>query len=103
MMTLFQFVVGNTQFNNPVETNFKLSETSFGGLVSVILTYTLQIMGFLLLIWMAWGIFQYIFAGGNKDNIKKARGRITWAIIGFIFTLLAYSISGWLQALATKQ
>ncbi len=45
--------------------------------------------------WLVWGVFEYIFAGGDKNGIASARKRITWAIFGLIFVLLAYLIAQW--------
>ena len=48
---------------------------------------------FVALFWLAWGIFEYIFAGGNKEKLASARKRMTWAIVGLIFVLLAFLIA----------
>jgi len=38
------------------------------------------------------GGYMWIVSGGNPDNIKKAQGTITWAIIGFVFIFLARAL-----------
>lgn len=93
---------------NPVQawkgvTNFSLKQTDLGGLVSSFLAIAIMLSGLLMFIWLGWGIFQYLFAGGNKENLKKAQSRITWAIVGFIFIILAYSISGFIVAIAKSK
>lgn len=34
--------------------------------------------------------FQWITSGGEKENVAKARGRLTWAIIGLVLLSLAF-------------
>lgn len=48
---------------------------------------------FMAFIWLVWGAFSYIMAQGQKENLAKARARITWAIIGLMVVLLAYFIA----------
>lgn len=57
------------------------------------------IAGALLIIWLVWGVFQYIFAGGDKEKLAGARKRLTWAIVGFIIIVLAFSVSQFAQGL----
>lgn len=39
-----------------------------------------------------WGAVQWIFSGGDKEGISKARGRITHALIGLIVLALSFVI-----------
>lgn len=55
------------------------------------------ISGFLMLIWLVWGVLQYIFAGGDKEGLAKARSRITWAIVGFLLVVIAFAVSQYAQ------
>ncbi len=72
-----------------------------GDILSSGLNVAFTVAGFLMFIWMAVGIFQYIFAGGNKEKLAKARSRISWAIIGFIFVILSFTLSKYLQEVVT--
>lgn len=38
------------------------------------------------------GGYMWIVSGGNPDNIKKAQGTMTWAVIGFVFIFLAKAV-----------
>ncbi len=66
--------------------------TSLGNLISKLYAIIIPIAGFLLLFWLAWGVFEYLFAGGDKDKLARAQRRLTWAIIGFVILILAYTI-----------
>lgn len=48
---------------------------------------------FVALFWLTWGVFEYIFAGGDKEKLSSARGRLTWAIIGLMFVLMAFLVA----------
>lgn len=43
--------------------------------------------------WLIWGAFAYIMAQGKKEDLAKARARITWALLGLIFIFLAFLIA----------
>jgi hypothetical protein len=86
---------GGTQIDNPEGFNQSLNST--GALVGGILNIIFMIAGFLLLIWIIWGVLQYILAGGNKEGLARARARIQWAIMGFIFVILAFFLSGYVK------
>lgn len=76
---------------------FDLNRIGLGELVSMFLNIGFFIAGFLLLAWFGWGVFQYIFAGGNKENLAKARARIQWAIIGFLIVVISFAVSQYVQ------
>lgn len=62
-------------------------------LVSAILQLGIYVAFVLAMSWLAWGVFQYIVAGGNKENLARARARITWAIVGLVIVLITWSLS----------
>jgi hypothetical protein len=70
-----------------------------GSLLSNGLNVAFTIAGFLMLIWLAWGVMHYIFAGGNKQSLDHAKKRITWSIAGFIIIVLAFMISQYTQTI----
>lgn len=74
-----------------------VEKATLGGFLSPLLNVVLLIASVLMFVWMVWGIFEYIFAGGDKEKLGKARSRITWAIIGFIIVLLAFTISQYIR------
>lgn len=74
---------------SPVANKF----TNLGGVVSGLLEITFMLAFFLAFFWLVWGAFQYIFSGGNKENLAKARGRITWAIVGLLLVSIAFLVA----------
>lgn len=66
---------------------------TLGDLVSGLLNIVFYIAVFLAFYYLVWGALSYIMAQGKKENLAKARARITWAIIGLMITLLAFFIA----------
>lgn len=66
---------------------------TLGDLISGLLNIAFMVAFFLAFFWMVWGAFHYIFAGGNKEELAKARSRITWAIVGLIILALSFAIA----------
>lgn len=64
-----------------------------GSMLTPLLNVAFYAAAFLAFYYLVWGAFLYITAQGNKENLAKARARITWAIIGLMVVLLAYFIA----------
>lgn len=74
-----------------------------GDLASGLLEIAIFIAGFLLALWLTWGVFKYLTAEGNKEELVKARNHMRWALVGFIVVLLAYSASRYVQNIIPTQ
>ena len=72
--------------------NMDLRSQTIGGLISQVFPYIFAIAGFALLIMLIFGGYQYMMSEGDPKMAAAARGRITWAIIGFIVIFAAYWI-----------
>lgn len=77
----------------------ELSGASLGSLISQFTSLALMIAGVLMFIWFIWGVFEYIFAGGNKDSLGKARKRMTWAIVGFLIFTISFAVSQYVSTI----
>ncbi|MBI4040143.1 hypothetical protein HY389_02205 [Candidatus Daviesbacteria bacterium] len=67
--------------------------SSLGDLISGLARVGLYITLVLMIAWLVWGIFDYLFASGDKESLGKARARITHAIIGFLIVTLAFALT----------
>lgn len=79
----------NDIFNANPTPQFK----NLNGVLSGLLNIAFYIAIFLAFIYLVWGAFAYIMAQGKKEDLAKARARLSWAIIGMIVMLLAYFIA----------
>lgn len=66
--------------------------TNLQGFLSNFLTIFILAAMFLMVIYIVWAGIQWITSGGDKQKLATARGRLTWAIIGFIISMLAIFI-----------
>lgn len=81
----------------PTESMFPAASTDLGTVITSFGNAAIYVGAFLMFFWMAWGVFDYLRAEGNKEALAKARKRIQWAIAGFIILLIAFYMSDFLQ------
>lgn len=66
---------------------------TLGDVLTGILNIVFYAAAFVAFYYILWGTFAYITAQGKKEDLAKARARITWAIIGLILVFLAFIIA----------
>lgn len=81
-----------TALDNPVP-SLKPEFNDLASLLSPFFEIALFAAAFMAFFYLVWGAFAYIMAQGQKENLAKARARITWAIIGLMVVLMAYFIT----------
>jgi hypothetical protein len=64
-----------------------------------VLSRSIVIIGAVALLFFVYSAFNYIISAGNEEKIKKARSGMTWSVVGFVTTLLAYVILAVIQNL----
>ena len=69
------------------------SSTRADNIVGSIIKTVLSLLGIVFLILMIISGYQWMIAGGNEDQVSKAKDRIRNAIIGIIIVVLAYAIT----------
>ena len=87
--------------NTDIWPDFNLNLTTLGGLISRLLNIAFYIAGFLAFYYLVWGAFQYMAASGNKEQLQKARARITWALVGLLFVFSSYLIAKYASEIFT--
>lgn len=76
-----------------------LSAATLGSLLSQIFNLVLMIGAAVMLFWLFWGIFQYIFSGGKKESLAKARSRLIYAVVGFFLLALSLALQQFIQSI----
>ncbi len=66
--------------------------TSLGEGTSKLVPFIFSAAAFLVIFYFLLGAFQYLRAGGNKEEVEKGRQMITHAFIGFILLMLAFLV-----------
>jgi len=59
-------------------------------LINAIISAILGVVGILSVIFIIWGGYGYIMAGGSEEKIEEAKKTITYAIIGLVLSIGAY-------------
>jgi len=73
---------------NDTQSGEKAIGTLLGNFVQLI--FVVGTVGFVFMILLS--AIQMIFSGGDKEGLAKARGRLTWAIIGIVLLSLSFVI-----------
>lgn len=76
----------------------RFSGNNIGSIVSGLLTYIFPIAGFLLLLYLIFGGYQFMLSRGDPKALQDAKAKITYALIGFIIIFVAY----WLMQLIAR-
>jgi hypothetical protein len=61
-------------------------------LIANFLKIAFSLAGLVLLAMLLWGGIQWLTAGGDKEKLSKAKGRITSALIGFVIFMSVFAI-----------
>lgn len=77
----------------PAPSGLSPTFTDLGSLITPLLNIIFYLAAFFTFYWLVWGAFQYILAQGKKEELAKAKAKITWAMIGLIVIFLAYIIA----------
>ncbi len=62
-------------------------------IIAVVITTVLSFLGIIFVILIIFSGYQWMTAGGNEDQVKKATTRIRNAVIGLIIVVFAYGIT----------
>jgi len=94
----FQDII-NRAFSTYTPGKIDVRNTDVGKIISALLPYIFAISGIILFIFLILGGFELLTSGGNPEKAKKAQGRITSALIGFLIIFLAYWITQILEVI----
>ncbi|OGE28322.1 hypothetical protein A2867_04910 [Candidatus Daviesbacteria bacterium RIFCSPHIGHO2_01_FULL_40_11] len=87
----------------PPPTGLKPDFQDLASLITPLLNIIFYLALFLTFYYLIWGALSYIMAQGQKENLAKARARITWALIGLMVTLLAFFIAKFIGEVFTPK
>lgn len=67
--------------------------TDIPTLVGAVIRAVLGLLGVICLCFIIYGGFLFLTSGGSEEQIKKAKGTISWAIVGTVIIFGAYAIT----------
>lgn len=76
---------------------FKPGLKTPGDIISALLPYVFVIAGLILFALLIMGGFGYLTSGGDPESVKKAQGKLTSALVGFLIIFLAYWLTQLLE------
>lgn len=76
-----------------------MTQAPLVGLIARLWKTVVIIGGLLLLIYLVFGAFEWITAGGDKEKVKQARQRIMNGIIGMAILTASFAIMTFLKVL----
>ena len=94
-------IPGFGRIENPPGLLFEGESGKLSAILSSLLNIAFYIAGFLAFYYLVWGAFQYMAASGNKEQLQKARARITWALVGLLFVFSSYLITKYASEIFT--
>ena len=68
-------------------------QTDIANIIGSLIGQVMGFVGVIFLVLMIYGGFLWMTAGGNEEQIKKAKSLITGAVIGIIIIFSAYAIT----------
>jgi len=63
-----------------------------GKLINILLKFVYPFGGIILFFMIVWAGFDYFFSEGKPEKLSNAKGKITYAIIGYTLLILSFLI-----------
>lgn len=77
-----------------------LPDTDIQGLIVRIVNYLMGFIAIISVIMIIVGGYQMVFSAGNEEGFKKGRQTMTYAVLGLVLAIMAYSIVAIVENLA---
>lgn len=70
---------------------------TLGDVLSGLLVILFYVAIFIAFYFLVWAAISYVLAQGQKEQLAKARARITWTLVGLMVIIMAYFIAGYVR------
>lgn len=88
---------GQQTIENPVDIGDKIKSRSFVEVMYFVMRNFLGIVGVATILMIVYYGYMYISSMGNEEAIEKAKNGLKWSILGFVITLLAFTLISSIQ------
>lgn len=72
-------------------------KTSFISVMNYVMIQFLGLVGFATILMIVYYGYRYVTSAGNEEAIEKAKAGLKWSLLGFVITILAYTIINAIQ------
>ncbi len=89
-------LINTTELNNQTEsfkTKSGFNDTTVGGIIATAIGAILSLLGIIFIILILIAGYRWMTAGGNEEELNKAKSQIKHAIIGLVIIMMAYAIT----------
>lgn len=76
---------------------------SLGALIVAIIRFLLTMIGGLAVLMIIWGAVRMVASQGNEKAVTAGKQTVTWAVIGLITALMAFSLISLVQSLIARK
>lgn len=76
----------------PFQTTEETTQENATGPIIKIIKEAIKYVGLLAILAISWGGIQFLVSYGNDEKVKKAKQTITYALIGVLLSVFAYTI-----------
>lgn len=70
----------------------RLTDGTLATLVDKLLSYLFPLAGLICVIFIIQGGYMWMISAGDPARVKQAQGTLTWAVIGFIFVMVIFTV-----------
>lgn len=70
----------------------RLTDGKLTALVDKLLSYLFPLAGLICVIFIIQGGYMWMISAGDPARVKQAQGTLTWAVIGFIFVMVIFTV-----------
>ncbi len=67
--------------------------TDIGSILNLFIPLVFTAASLVTLLFLIWGAYTLLTAGGDPENLQKAKKIFKWAILGFVMVILSFLLS----------
>lgn len=84
--------IGENSIVNPINIGDPINSGNFVSVVNFVMINFLGLLGLATILMIIYYGYKYLTAAGNDEAITSAKSGLKWAVLGFVVSLLAYTI-----------
>jgi uncharacterized membrane protein YgaE (UPF0421/DUF939 family) len=94
---------GNAGVTGPSAVINPIAYDSLGALIVALVRFLLTMIGALSVLFIIIGAVRMVASAGNEKSVKAGKDTVTWAVIGLVVALLAFTIINLVQSVLGRK